>query len=340
VIAWSFALGLFSLFAQALQPLPQVTPPPTIGSPSAQACARCHPKEYAAWQDSRHAHAYDNRLFLSSFRREPMPWCIYCHAPLPAQARAALGTSQQRLNEPLLREGINCAICHVRDGAILSSHAPTAAASAAHAMRYEPLLGKSEFCGACHQFNFPHQAEPFRYGATPMQNTLSEWQKTTRGMECQECHMPRGAHRFPGGHDAELLRDRLSLALTRSRGNIITVALRARGIGHNFPTGDPFRRLRLELCDEAACDEPALVLLFRRTFVHTKAGWELDHDTTLPPPGPSGESLRTVSIELPAELRAAAPIHYRLSYAYAAPSTEDDLRPEERAVELIRGQLQ
>lgn len=334
--SWLVLLALGSLFEQALRPLQQVTPPPPIASLSAQACAPCHPREYAQWRGSRHAQAYRNRLFQSSYRREPEAWCIYCHAPLPAQSRAALGSQNERLAEPLLDEGINCAVCHVREGAILTSRAATAPASAAHAMRREPLLSTSAFCAGCHEFNFPRHAPPLSYSAAPMQSTFAEWQRTERTRDCQDCHMPRGEHRFPGGHDVEYLRQHVSIALQRSADQL-QIRVRATGIGHSFPTGDPFRRLRLSLCSEESCSDPELILLFRRGYRRTATSYVLERDTTLPPPGPSGVSIRDLTMPLPDELKSLAVLHYRLSYAYAAPSTEPDLRPEERAAELARG---
>ena len=44
------------------------------------------------------------------------------------------------------RTGIGCAVCHVRDGKVLTARPIS---TAEHATRYEPRLSSSEFCGSC-----------------------------------------------------------------------------------------------------------------------------------------------------------------------------------------------
>ncbi len=314
-------LGAPSLFEEARRPLARAVMPAGM-APSARACAGCHADRYAEWAASRHASAFTNPTFVASFRREPMRWCRNCHAPLPAQAAR---------DAPLAGEGVNCAACHVRDGQVLTARPPTDAARAAHPMRVEPALAGADFCGGCHQFNFPGDRPPFHYTAAPMQDTLAEWRASAaarRGRACQACHMPGGAHRFPGGRDRALLDGSFALTVERAGPGRVRARLAAAGAGHRVPTGDPFRRLVLELCGDDACDPPLARARFARGFRKAPDGWALAADTAVPPGG-----AREVS------LAADGARWWRLTYLYAAPGTEADLADDERQLELRRGAL-
>ena len=328
-----------ALFEQALRPLTQVTAPAKIGSLSADACAPCHAKIYRQWEASRHRQAFTNRIFAVSFRGEPMRWCIYCHAPLPEQAAALGQTRVAWAPTPLVAEGVNCAVCHIRDGFILSKKVPSVAAQEAHPIRQEPQLAQAEFCGSCHQFNFPHDQPPLRYTSEPMQNTLAEWRRSAaakEGQSCQHCHMAGGAHEFPGAHNTAYLRAALAARVQRAADGSIVVWLQSQGIGHNLPTGDPFRRLKLFLCSEPQCAEPRGTLLFGRIFDKVEGGSRLAADWTIAAPATGRGAERSLVVR---ELGPDA-AYFRLTYSYAARATERYLAKEDVEIELASGPIE
>jgi hypothetical protein len=289
---------------------------------SAGACQGCHERTYEEWSRSRHAQAWSNALFTESFRDHRSPWCVHCHAPLAEQrAQVFLGEP----TEPaLLEEGVNCATCHLREGVILAGRAPSQAAQEAHRIRHEPTLRSVDFCGGCHEFHLPDFHAPGRPDtALLMQKTITEWRASSaarRGETCQSCHMAEGAHTFPGAHDLDLVRATLEVTWRWSGPDRVCATVRARDVGHSVPTGDPFRRLRLRLCQDASCGSPVRQRLLTREVTLTGAGAVEGPDRRLAPPSSSAATERTECLELPPG--AAAPSHWRLEILYAEPHLE------------------
>jgi hypothetical protein len=313
--AISWLVAALQLFVGATHPLDGVVPPPGL-TVSARSCVPCHAEVAAQWSQSAHADAFTNELFRASFRHERRAWCVSCHAPLPEQAAGQLRD-----------EGVGCAACHVRDGAILAARPATPEAAQAHPIVVEPRLLQAEFCAGCHQFNWPITTEPLRYGAHPMQNTVAEWQASGSAQTCVDCHMADG-HRMPGGHDAERVRRALDVSVAaRPRGQL-RVRLRARGVGHAVPTGDPFRRLIVQLCATPSCASPLQEIFFGRRFDDAQEG-RLITDTTVPARGE-----RRLDLAAPDGAR-----FWRLVYRYAAVGTERDLDEDERVQEIIYGRI-
>ena len=339
----ALSLGPTVWFEQARRPLQHVRAPAQIPSLSATACRPCHEKQYVTWRASRHAESFTNRIFAASFRREPLRWCVYCHAPLPAQAQALQGVTLVPTSvDPLVAEGINCAVCHVRDGAILGAQPPSAAAQRAHPVRQAKELAQSTFCAGCHQFNFPRSGLPIRYTDEPMQDTFAEWRRAPHSPSCQQCHMKQGEHSFPGGHDVPLLRETISASLLRLPSGQLQVTLTARNAGHRVPTGDPFRRLVLKLYRERNQAEPLHRYSFGRQFRRPPGGaadaWTLVQDTSIPPPQDGQNASRVIA--LPTDPTEPAATYFRLSYSYPAPSSLPDLTGEDIAVELQHGAIE
>lgn len=128
---------------------------------------------------------------------------------------------------------------------------------------YLPLITKSQWCAACHQFSF---------WGTPIYQSYREWLESSypgRGVECQTCHMPpdgvmtnvapgRGgverdpqtihAHTMPGAANEELLQNTIALTLTVlpvANTVWVTVTLENVGAGHHAPTDHPGRHMIL-----------------------------------------------------------------------------------------------
>jgi hypothetical protein len=219
-------------------------------------CKDCHKTIYENWFNSRHKVALTNELYRESHEREPMEWCVNCHAPLLSR-----GENPNLPEKRILREeGISCNVCHVRNKKILTSKIPTLTRDQTkyiHDYKVEPSMGKSEFCANCHQFNFPtlksaRTKDNFAYSHLPMQNTVAEFKESYLSNlgECQTCHLASGSadsHSFFGGHDAAKLASSLFLQMERVSQKTILLKVIANGIPHAFPTGDLFRTLKITL---------------------------------------------------------------------------------------------
>lgn len=262
-------------FSRGLGPLSAA--PPT----SAAACVTCHADEHAAWSGSAHARSWTSPLFRASFARARMrAWCLNCHVPLLAQ-QAALREDRP---EPLLAEGVTCAVCHLRGGKVLSAREPSAAARRAHSIVREPALASSELCGGCHQFRAPRRDHfPLRDAGDPMQDTLAEWKRSGETRTCASCHLQ--GHAFRGAHDPSLVKEALRARL-RTEGGAAVLELEAVAIGHALPTGDPFRRLEVQACADAGCAAPLRRWFIGQVFQETADSWARVGDLRLFPGRP------------------------------------------------------
>jgi hypothetical protein len=194
--------------------------------PTAASCGECHPREHAQWSSSRHRVSATNALYVDGVKAEPHVRCVNCHAPLRARAD----------------EGISCAVCHVRDGAVLVA---SDAKPYGHPVRRDDALKDPVFCARCHEFRSHVVVD----GQTTlleekMQSTYTEWRRyrDADGREtCQTCHMPNGSHAFRGADDVDLLKRSLAARVVGG-----ALVLSSTGVGHAFPTGDVFRHLTIE----------------------------------------------------------------------------------------------
>jgi hypothetical protein len=207
----------------------------------------------------------------------------------------------------LAERGVDCAVCHVREGRVLG---PRGHGQADHASRRETQLATSAFCGGCHQFNFP-AAAPGRtlrhHPEQALQNTLVEWKQSRYAdRPCQHCHMPPIAPATPGTPSAKPHRShafrifddpallskavRVKVAAPQRRGALVrvTVSLAPGEIGHAFPTGDMFRRGVLTVHAGAASQRQLLHRTFGPTLTADGRGHLLGQveDTRVPPRGP------------------------------------------------------
>lgn len=199
---------------------------------TSESCAECHEQEAAEWRASRHRVSITNRIFVAGYAAEPEARCVRCHAPLPEQVAeiAKVGPDLTKLApNAAAHEGVTCATCHVRGG---EAHGNDA-------------LRSDALCGSCHEFTF-HEKKRGRLILTslPIQSTFSEWEAYRReggADSCISCHMKDG-HDIRGAHDVELLRRSLEVRVRPG-----TIAIASRGVGHDFPTGDVFRHITVEL---------------------------------------------------------------------------------------------
>jgi hypothetical protein len=290
-------LAAAPLFEDAKRPLTGVVPPPGFSLESSS-CTRCHGREAHAVRDSGHAQSWSSPIFQRGWARTPIAWCVNCHAPLPEVA--------------LRDEGINCAVCHVREGAVLTAHEPSPAARRAHPTVRDERLASSELCAGCHQFNFPKVGhEGVLSSRHPMQNTFAEWRSSSfAATACQGCH-EHGRH---GAHDEAALRAAVQVDL-HLEGESARVRFTSTRVGHRLPTGDLFRALELDLCADAACEEVLGSVALKRTYRRDVDSWRVDTDTSIPAPAGGSETAeREVLVKLRGGPRER--VHYRLRYAY------------------------
>ena len=286
-------LGLLSLLLLAATPIDPA------------GCGGCHREIALQWSQSAHARSGSDPIYLANHAIEPMQWCEGCHAPTKDRT-------------------VGCGACHLRQGKILAARPPTPAALDAHPIRFEPTLSQSESCAGCHQFNFPTDRSRgiVTFSEHPMQNTLEEWKKWGGAQTCQACHLPNGNHAIP-------VRPQISTQVVRLPDGEIEVTLEALGAGHRVPTGDPFHRLRFELCSDESCDRVLASRELGRRVVTATDGWLIGADETLLP-------------DLPTRLQfsAAGVRHWRLLALYAAKSVEPLITLEQRQRELASGPVE
>jgi hypothetical protein len=282
---------------------------------SAAACAGCHADVHADWKESRHGVAWTNPIFQREYRDRPLEWCVHCHAPLVEQ----LG-EVRRGGGPLANEGVNCAVCHLRGGRILAREKRP---RSPHDTDARADFGAPGYCAGCHQFNFPIIAAapagqgPGRvtgYTAHPMQDTVNQHARGPRAdKECLSCHQrDPGGHRFPGGHDRQMLTGALRVETCRARDTLV-VDLANVGAGHNVPTGDVHRHLVLRAWRPGA-PERLQEVTFGRRFAPAPppdAGKVTVADTTIR----AGET-RRVRLPIAPERGSSEPLSLELRLVY------------------------
>jgi hypothetical protein len=246
------------LFTQGLAPVEI-----GAGAPSAAACTKCHSRVAHEWSASRHGQAWVNAIFQREYRDKPNEWCVHCHAPLaPQLAEVRAGGGR------LADEGVNCAVCHVRDGHVVAARRR---AGSPHDTVEEAGFGGPSFCAGCHQFNFPRYDESDRvigYGDEPMQATVAQHAAgALADVGCRACHAASPAkHGYPGGHDASMLARAIAVSVCRD-GDAAVIAVRNRGAGHAVPTGDVHRHLAVRAWRATAPERLAEGFIGRRFTV-------------------------------------------------------------------------
>src|SRR5258708_9562446 len=179
-------------------PIPFQQTPRNLKSIRAEDCATCHAEIYNEWKASTHAHALSDLQFKAEMSKSPQTnWlCLNCHTPLrnqvPEYAESVNNKSAKQpvmvknpANDPVLRaEAVTCAVCHVRDGAIIG---PTGSKLAPHPVKRDPEMLQAS-CGQCHQATAD-------YGETLICtfDTYQEWKASpyaAKGQTCSSCHMP------------------------------------------------------------------------------------------------------------------------------------------------------
>jgi hypothetical protein len=342
------ALRLPDLFTVDGGPVSPGAAPRGLSGLAASDCATCHAEIAAEWAISAHAQSWLDPVFQAEYRLTRRAACRHCHAPLATAALASLPDgpggprSQASSRVDADTRGIDCAVCHIRDGHVLGVQGRGATD---HAVRRDARLATTAFCGACHQFDFPtpEPGAPARYHpGRPQQNTVAEWaQSRFADRPCQACHMPHtgrpgrrhASHAFRTLDDPRQLARAVRVAVSaRRRGATVQVtAVLAPGeIGHAFPTGDVFRQAVLTVRAGAVGRQAVLMRYFAQTMTDDASGHLLGQvdDTRVPPPG-AGPPQR---FELALDAPGAADVTWSLDLFRLAP---DDARA--RGLDTVQG---
>ena len=205
-------------------------------------CIACHADEAKQWQGSHHQQANVNPAYRKAFAIEPSPFCRGCHAP----------EADPRVDPPkaVSELGVGCVTCHVtEEGFVLAAASPgDAAARAPHPLRRSTAFSQTGGCSGCHEFRFPMGMG--NDDGQFMQTTAREHLRSpAAGKACADCHMPRvegrRSHAFAEVRDPVWLRNNLHVKAERAEDDTLRVTLVQPAPGHDFPTGDLFRRLEV-----------------------------------------------------------------------------------------------
>ena len=231
-----------------------------IGAAKSNSCieSECHEMEYEQLKQSRHSEAWSEKTFypiIQSFDVEEVNECNKCHAPL------GLGNAENQM----------CDFCHIikvtengysinesmmadqgltRYGAHVIDDAP-------HPVEYDQLYSQSEFCRSCHEYTSEDGVALF--------TTFSEWENSEYSnpdseyyMTCQDCHMPledgMRSHYF-GGPDVKAMLEKAATIdivvnneiFDQGEVAVVTVNLTNVGVGHDIPSGEPFKNVLLKV---------------------------------------------------------------------------------------------
>ncbi len=192
------------LFSGSLTTIPPQKPPKGVKSLSAEACKDCHKNIYDEWKESQHSKAMVGPIWQTMWTvRNNPPMCVTCHAPMAQQRGKVLAGFKESgplplvmLDKPnfdptLMKEGVTCAACHVRDGTVLTARkvSPEEQNKIPHPVTYDERLSQPEFCISCHVFSFPRVRMDF--AACDGDKDYYAFAKgASVRFTCQSCHMP------------------------------------------------------------------------------------------------------------------------------------------------------
>lgn len=150
-------INIFVVSEEFERPISVTNSPSGLGSLRATECGECHPEIYEEWSESMHAMAWIDPYFQVDFAFDgSQQICLNCHIPLQnQQENLVLGfldkekfkpdlTPNSAFDRELQKEGVTCAVCHVKDGVIIGPYGNT---DAPHPTRREPEM--TDGVGAC-----------------------------------------------------------------------------------------------------------------------------------------------------------------------------------------------
>lgn len=175
---------------------------------SPQECAACHPNHYNEWQQSMHAYAVHDPVFIKLNRlgqqrsgNQLDQFCVKCHAPAGSALQETPPDFELANLSEIAARGVVCDVCHkvdfqntfrgtgithftldrVRRGPISDP-----VENSFHESQFSNAYNFSGFCAPCHDLESPD-------GTFLLETTNTEWDNSAfagMGVECQDCHMP------------------------------------------------------------------------------------------------------------------------------------------------------
>ncbi|HVR74273.1 MAG TPA: multiheme c-type cytochrome [Planctomycetota bacterium] len=264
---------------------------PEVSFQGPEACAPCHPQHYQEWRGSAHAYSAVDPIFGACNKRALKDTggkigslCIGCHVPVAARLGELGANFDVETASRIAKQGVSCEICHrmepplegkpianasfeLTPGNVFHGRLHNPSPSSAHEMVTSDFIGKSAFCGTCH--------DVLHNGAL-LEKTYAQWSGSAheeRSDQCQDCHMLRYSgqaavggpfreelrrHDFPAasiplvpfpnrGRQAEQVQEFLRTAARMAvivpdaaqAGADFELGVRVKnsGAGHNLPTG-------------------------------------------------------------------------------------------------------
>lgn len=178
--------------------IPHQIPAEGLSSLSANECGACHLDIYNEWKNSTHAHAWTDPQYQAELKNNKGLFvCLNCHIPLQNQQEyivegllngdhhQAVQSKNPNFNATLQSEGITCAVCHVRDEAVISVNDNT---KAPHKVVKNSKHLSEQLCLGCH--NATETLNPMLVCTF---ETGDEWDKRPERLKdknCIECHFP------------------------------------------------------------------------------------------------------------------------------------------------------
>jgi hypothetical protein len=266
--------------------IPNQEIPEGLESLSASECGDCHDEIYREWQGSNHAIALQDLQFQAEWAKDDSLWvCLNCHTPLQNQQESIIlgkqggdyfkpvKQSNPHFDHELKEESITCAVCYVRNGAVIGMQGHQA--ESPHAVKKDPNFLSYKFCLTCHNITDDLTSTlvcSFQSGDEWAQSPYPE-----AGRDCISCHMPdvyrpltaegKARHtrrhtwigsaipKFPGGDNIVCgYKSGLDVVVYSSPELIaaedsafLTVSVTNQIAGHYIPTGDPEYFLTIDL---------------------------------------------------------------------------------------------
>lgn len=238
-----------------LQGSPPATYSPLEASLHPSDCGICHAQQYKDWRTSLHSRAMSPGVYGQLLEMDPatVTICATCHTPLSEQIpyliQAGRYIKNSRFDAALQQKGLVCAVCHVRQHQRFgpprrASLPPVPAGTVLPHGGFTPnsAFQQSAFCKGCHQF----EPDDFSLNGKLLENTYEEWRQSPyaeKGVQCQNCHMPNRRHLWRGIHDANMVKQALSVTITPDAptyrpGDMLhaQITVTNSGAGHYLPT--------------------------------------------------------------------------------------------------------
>ena len=159
-LVWRFLrpMNIFVVDDRFAWPVDTTQTPPLLGRLRAEECAACHRDFHEEWRTTIHSQAWTDPYFQIDWQfDDAQPVCRLCHTPLDRQQpHTVLGYRDRDKWDPdladnpafdpeLQHEGVTCAACHYRDGAIVGVLGTT---GAPHPVK--KLDDPNQVCVRCH----------------------------------------------------------------------------------------------------------------------------------------------------------------------------------------------